>query len=153
MNLSIKILTVMTLFLLTGCITPKPDAMKREVSSFTVPQLPQDNQAMVYVVRPATLGTLVEFDVFVDGKEEKSKVGHTKGKEYIYFGLSTGKHQILSKAKNWATLEIDAKNKELIFLEQQPSSGFPLPSNQLIKLPQYEGKYHVKHLKRGTIKE
>ena len=146
-----KLSLLLGLFLLTGCPSPKPDAMKRDVHNFTLPKLPKKGHAIVYIVRPANLGAIIKFNVFVDNKEKESEVGYTKGNEYIYFYLSEGNHQILSKAKNWAKLDLAVKENEVIFIEQKPSTGFPLPSNTLVKIVDYEGKYQVKHLKLGTI--
>ena len=149
-----KFLTLSLLLLFTACVTPKPENMKRDVAHYTLPKLPKNGGAILYVVRPATLGAMIKFNIFIDNKEADSEVGYTKGKEYLYIYLSAGQHQILSKAKNWALLNIDVKEGDILFLEQKPSSGFPLPSNELIRLLDYEGKYHVKHLKLGTfIKE
>ena len=145
-----KLLTLSLLFLFTACVTtPKPDSMKRNVANYTLPKLPKDGYAIVYMVRPANLGAMIKFNVFVDNKE--AEVGYTKGKEYLYFYLPVGKHQILSKASNWATMDVDAKEREIIFVEQKPKSGFPLPSNSLLRVVEYEGKYWVKHLKLGKI--
>ena len=147
----LKLSLLSIIFLFTGCFTPKPDAMKREVSNFRLPKLPSNGNAMVYIVRPEGLGNMIKFNVFVDNKKAQSEQGYTNGKQYIYFPVSVGKHLIISKAKNWATLSIYPKANDIIFIEQKPKASFPLPMNSLIKLPNYEGKYHVKHLQLGTI--
>lgn len=40
---------------------------------------------------------------------------------------------------------------DIIFIRQDPSMGILMARNNLFKVQDYEGKYHVKHLTLGTI--
>lgn len=136
----------------TGCATlPSPEEMKADISSYTLPKLPEPGKAIVYVVRPAFVGTAIRFNVFVDDKEAASEMGYTRGSQYIYFNLMPGNHKILSKAENWAEVDFTANAGDIIYVQQDPSMGVVMARNSLRIPPEHEGKYHVKHLKLGTI--
>ena len=78
-------------------------------------------------------------------------MGYTRSSQYIYFNLLPGNHTIYSKAENWAVIEIHAKTGDIIFIEQESEMGAFMPRNNLTRLKDYEGKYHVKNLTVGTI--
>ncbi|KKE85584.1 DUF2846 domain-containing protein [Pseudoalteromonas luteoviolacea] len=143
---------ILATVVMTGCASlPPPEQMRAEVENYTVPQLPEEGKAMVYVVRPSSLGGLIRFNVFVNDKETESEMGYTRASQYIYFNVEPGEHQILSKAENWAEANISVKAGDIIFLQQEPSMGVLMARNSLFKLQDYEGKYHVKTLSLGTI--
>ncbi|MEC7119989.1 MAG: DUF2846 domain-containing protein [Pseudomonadota bacterium] len=125
--------------------------MRAEVQGFILPKLPEQGKALVYVVRPAVTGTLIRFNVFLDDKEANSEMGYTRGKQYIYFNVEPGKHNILSKAENWASVEVDAKAGDVFFIQQEVNMGIVMARNNLFRLEDYQGKYHVKRLQLGTI--
>ncbi|MDH5183302.1 MAG: DUF2846 domain-containing protein [Gammaproteobacteria bacterium] len=140
------------LLFLTGCASlPSPEVMQKDIKGYTLPKLPEKNKAVVYVVRPASMGFAIKFNVFVDDQKPESEVGYTKGSQYIYFNLSPGKHTILSKAENWAETKVDAKAGDIIFIQQDVSMGFLMARNELVIPKKYEGYYHVKNLTLGTI--
>lgn len=150
-NLLLSVLLLSAL-VMSGCASlPKPEEMKADVADYQLPKLPEDGKAMVYVVRPSGLGGLIRFNVFVDDKEPASEMGYTRGAQYIYFNLAPGEHQILSKAENWAEVNVSAKAGDIIFINQEPSMGVLMARNSIFPLQDYEGKYHVKHLSLGTI--
>jgi len=135
-----------------GCATlPSPTQMKAEVVDFKLPQLPEDGKAIVYIVRPASVGWIVRFNVFVDDEEPESEMGYTRGSEYIYFNPEPGEHKILSVAENLAETKVTAASGDIIFIQQEVNMGFIMARNSLLNLQDYEGKYHVKHLTLGTI--
>lgn len=125
--------------------------MKEEIVDFQLPKSPEDGKAMVYVVRPAGQGGMIRFNVFVDDKEPESEMGYTRGGQFIYFNLEPGDHLILSKAENWAEINLTAKSGEISFIKQEPSMGFVMARNSLVSIEEYEGKYHVKKLQPGEI--
>lgn len=147
---SLFVLSMTILF--TGCTTlPSYEKMKAETEGFVLPKLPEEGKAIVYVVRPATVGGLIRFNVFVDDKEASSEMGYTRGSQYIYFNLSPGEHNILSKAENWAQTPVTAKAGDIIFIQQNAEMGVLMARNTIAKIEEVEGKYHVKTLKLGTI--
>jgi hypothetical protein len=137
---------------MTGCATlPSPEVMRAETQSYSVPRLPEKDKAIVYVVRPSPLGTLVRFNVFLDDQEANSEMGFTRGTQYIYFSVNPGKHKIYSKAENWAETDVDAKSGDIIFIQQEPTIGVIMARNNLFKIDELQGKYNVKTLTPGTI--
>lgn len=152
MKTMLRILLISLVFVFAGCATlPKPSEMQADVSGFTLPKLPEKGKAMVYVVRPSSIGFVVRFNVFIDNKEASSEIGYTRGGQYIYFDLEPGNHHILSKAENWADLDVNVNEGEIVFLKQEPQVGIIMARNGLFKIEDYEGKYHLKRLKLGTI--
>lgn len=145
---------ITSMLIVSGCATlPSPEKMKAEVANYTLPQLPKEGKAIAYVVRPSSVGTLIRFNVFVDDKKPESEMGYTRGSQYIYFNLEPGKHNILSKAENWAEVQVDAKAGDIFFIQQEAKMGVIMARNNLFKIPDYQGKYEVKRLKLGTIKK
>ncbi len=149
-----KIIAVLylSIMVLSGCATlPTPEAMKAATSSYQLPQISEAGKAIVYVVRPSALGGFVRFNVFVDDQEASSEMGYTRASQYIYFNLTPGEHKIYSKAENWSETLVTAKAGDIIFINQEPAMGIIMARNTLFKIDDYEGKYHVKTLKLGTI--
>jgi hypothetical protein len=137
---------------LSGCASlPSADVMKAETAAYQLPKLPEPGKAIVYIVRPSSLGGLIRFNVFVDDQEEASEVGYTRSSQYIYFNLTPGDHKILSKAENWAEAQVTANAGDIIYIQQEPSMGVLMARNSVFRLQDYEGKYHVKTLTLGTI--
>jgi hypothetical protein len=154
MRTLLTILTALAAIALAGCATlPPPDEMRADVAGFELPKMPEADKAIVYVVRPSGLGGIVRFNVFVDDQEPESEMGYTRGSQYIYFNLLPGDHQILSKAENWAEINVTASPGNIIYVQQEPSMGVIMARNTLIKIQDYEAKYHIKRLELGTIKK
>ena len=140
--------------LLTGCgsvTVPPSNVMKTDLQGFTLLLTPDENQAVLYVVRPSSGAPVVSFDVYIDSQEKSDMIGHNDTKEYIYTVLPPGHHTIYSKAENWAKIEIEAKPNQTVFLEQIPKIGILFARNELKQLDELEGTYHVKHLELGTL--
>ena len=138
--------------LLTGCATlPSPDVMRSATEGYTLPRLPDKDKAIVYVVRPSSLGGLIRFNVFLNDQEANSEMGYTRGTQYIYFDVTPGKHKIYSKAENWAETDVGAKTGDLIFIQQDANIGVIMARNNIFKIDELQGKYNVKTLTLGTI--
>lgn len=137
---------------LFGCVSlPQPEEMKAQVATYQLPRLPEDGKAIVYVVRPSSYFGAIRLKVFLDNQDPKSEMGSTMGSQYIYFSLIPGEHKIISKGENWAETSVSAKAGDIIFIQQEPAMPiFSGARNKLLKLNDYEGKYHVKILTKGT---
>ena len=137
---------------LSGCASvPTPEVMKSETAGFTLPKLPEQGKAIVYVVRPSGLGGLIRFNVFLNDQEPNSEMGFNRGSQYIYFNVPPGEHKLLSKAENWAEISFSAKAGDIIFVQQDTSMGIIMARNSLSMIEELPGKYHVKTLTLGTI--
>ncbi|QOY54909.1 DUF2846 domain-containing protein [Candidatus Sulfurimonas marisnigri] len=151
------VLLIGLVLVFTGCgkkALPPVDVMEKEVAGFTLPKLPEEGKALVYVVRPEFLGMAIKFNVYIDDKMDSSEMGYTKGQEYIYFNVTPGKHKILSLAENWDAIDIDLKAGDIVFLEQEPKMGVLYARNKLYgDIGILGGKYRVKTLSIGNIKK
>lgn len=137
---------------LTACASlPSPEVMQAETVSYQLPKLPEPGKAMVYVVRPSSLGGMVRFNVFLDDQEAQSEMGYTRSSQYVYFSVTPGEHRIYSKAENWAEMNVSANAGDIIFIKQDPSMGVIMARNNLFKVDDVQGKYHVKTLALGTV--
>ncbi len=151
-NLLGLLLSVAALSVMTGCASlPTPEAMKAETATFKLPKTPAEGKAMVYVVRPSSLGALVRFNVFVNDQEAASEMGFNRGSQYIYFSVPPGDHKIFSKAENWAEVTVSVKAGDIVFLHQDPAMGIIMARNNLTKVEEVQGKYYVKNSELGTI--
>ncbi|MCJ7616079.1 MAG: DUF2846 domain-containing protein [Desulfobacterales bacterium] len=121
------------------------------IATFQLPKLPEKGKAIVYVVRPSPLGKITRFNVFIDNQDPESEMGYTMGGEYIYFNLTPGDHQILSKAENCAKINVSAKEGDVIFIQQESKMGTFKAKNSIFKIQDYEGKNHIKNLFLGVI--
>lgn len=155
MKYFLKICVGLAFLLFAGCATtvPTADEMKEDIAGYELPHKPEEGKSLVYVVRPSTFGGLVRFKVYVDGKEEVSNVGYTRGGQYIYFNVEPGEHHIYSRAENWAELFVETTEGSITFLQQRASMGVLFARNSLEFLPSYHGTYEVKRLKPGTLSD
>lgn len=145
------------LFVFWGCVSLlPPEEMKSQVANYRLPKLPDEGKAIVYVVNPSSFAKKASkhgamFKVFLDNNDPQSEVGSTMGQQYTYFNITPGDHKILSQAGNWAEINVSAKAGDIIFIQQEPYMGWTTLNNKLFILKDYEGKYYVKTLARGTI--
>ena len=148
----VALLFIGVLGMITGCASlPSPELMKAEAANYRLPKLPAPGKAIVYVVRPSNMGTLVRFNVFVDDQEAGSEMGFNRGNQYIYFNLTPGNHTIYSKAENWAEVAVSVQAGDIVFIQQEPAMGIVMARNSILKVEDYQGKYQVKSATLGTI--
>lgn len=146
------VFSILVVTFLTSCAgTVSLEQMRKETENFQLPKTPDGKSAIVYVVRPSMLGTIVRFNVFLDDKEDNSEMGYNRGAQYIYFKVTPGQHRILSKAENWDEIEIDAKAGRTYFVEQLTKMGIIMARNSLSQITEDQGKYFVKESKLGTV--
>jgi len=128
--------------------------MKAVAAAYRLPRLPENGKAIVYVVRPSIDCETFSFSVFMDDQQPESKMGSTKGRQYIYFDLTPGDHKLLSRVDNWDTwaeANVSAKAGDVLFVRQEPDMGFITLTNTIVPLQEHEGKYQVKTLIPGTM--
>lgn len=80
---------------------------------------PSDSEALVYVVRPATVGFAIKLWAFAD----KDAIGVTKGRMYISGKVAPGKHVFWAKAENISALELNVKPGKTYYLKQSVRMG------------------------------
>ncbi len=145
-------LVSVALVVVSGCASlPSPEVMRAEVANYQLPKAAPADKAIVYIVRPAPMGGLVRFNVFLGDQEAASEMGYTRSSQYIHFNVPPGEYKIYSKAENWAEISVSAKAGEVVFIEQELGMGIIMARNSLKRLDDVTGKYHVKSLAIGTV--
>lgn len=149
-----RIVLLFCLSLIVGCSTlPSEKDMAKQVSNYKLPYKANKNEALVYVVRPSGLGTIVRFNVFLDDKEDSSEMGYTRGSQHIYFYVNPGKHKIYSKAENWSEIDGNFEAGKTYFIRQDVSMGFLMARGSLKNENSVKGKYYMMKTSKGTIKK
>ena len=120
-------------FLLTNCAVQKASV---EADSKAKQLVAPEGKAIVYIMRPGTLGFAVKFKVNCDEKY----IGATGGKRFIYTIQDVGKHKIVSYAENNEELEITFEANNTYYIEQIPKMGIMMARNKLSILSVKEGK-------------
>ncbi len=147
-----KIIVIAFCFIISSCASISQEQMRKDTANFVLPKMPDKTSAVIYVVRPSMVGTIVRFNVFLDDKNSNSEIGHNRGNEYIYFKVTPGEHTIFSKAENWAEIKVKAEAGKTYFIKQTPGAGFVMARNSLSLLDEIQGVYEVRHAMVGTIK-
>ncbi len=155
MNIFTKSVSLAAILIAAGCTgcssfpqLPPTEKVSAQIENYQLPQTPSEGKALVYIVRPSFVFGLVPFGVYVDGKDDLSRVGHNRTRQYIHFELEPGEHTIYTKSANWSEMYINAKAGETIFIEQEQNA---FATNNLLKLSEDAGKYRVKKAKPGKI--
>jgi hypothetical protein len=156
-NCALNLGIIFFVLLIFGCASvPRPEEMKAQIATYQLPRLPDEGKAIVYVVNPSSFAKQASkqgymFKVFLDNNDPQSEVGATLGQQYTYFNITPGQHKILTKAGNWAEINVSAKAGDIIFVQQDPYIGFTSLSIRLLNLQDYEGKYYVMTSTPGRI--
>jgi len=152
----IKFLALLTFSIaFFGCAGVTRQDMIREAEGFQLPGQSdkEAGKAMVYVVRPSSVGALIRFNVFVDNtKEDTLEAGFTRGGQHFWFNIGPSPRKLLSVAENTAEIEIDFKADSIYFVRQDASMGFVMARNKLVQIDEVEGKYSLKKTELGTLK-
>ena len=119
----VSTLLICTIFAITAC------SSSRKIAYQPAP-IPQADQALVYVLRPSSLGTIVKMDVYTDG----TYWGSTHGKRYLFAYLKPGPHQFESRAENKAQLDLVLEGGKTYYLEQQVKMGLLKARNKLNRI-------------------
>lgn len=143
---------MLPLILAISCASaPTQEQMKSVAEKYTLPAKADGANAMIYVIRPSILAGLVGYDIYLDDTKGSSKIGSNKGKKFIYFSVTPGKHKIFSKADNTAEIEIVAEAGKEIFIKQNASVGVLMGITNLEIINEIEAKYYLKKGSFGMI--
>jgi hypothetical protein len=119
--------------ILLSCSTAKISTV--ELDKVKMLQPPSD-KALVYFVRPSSIGTAIKFGVSCDGKE----LGSTKGKRFIYAIVDTGMHTFVCTAENKSELILKTEAGKIYFIEQQVKMGIVAARTKLVRLDEVSGR-------------
>jgi len=132
------------MIVIAGCSSSKKAANSSPPINLVNP--PAD-KAVIYVMRPTTMGGLINFRLEVDGKP----IGKTKGKQYLYAFVDPGTRTISSIAENTSELPIKIDAGERYFFEQEVKMGIIKARNELVRLDEVDAK--IKLQKRKLPKD
>ena len=120
--------------LLGGCVSSAPlSSLKTD----PVKNLqPNEEQALVYLVRHSKLGFAVRMKVYANGEY----LGATNGRRFIYAYLEPGDYLILSKSENKAELPITLKGGKTYYIEQNVNPGLLYARSKLERVSETEGR-------------
>jgi len=151
--MKIKLLFILAISsLLVNCATlPTRDKMQEQIAGFELPVKPDKNKALIYVVRPSSVGALIAFNVFLDNTEDAAEMGFNRGSGYIYFYVKPGMHKLFSKAENTAEIEMNTAANVVYYIRQDVHMGLIMARNELVSIDEVEGKYHIKNTTVGNI--
>jgi hypothetical protein len=123
----------LTASLLSSCSTAKLSA---EELQRTKNLSPAEGKALVYILRPSMVGSLIKFDVSCDG----ISLGSTTGKRFIYANLEPGVRKLLGEAENKEEIFLEVEAGKTYYLEQQAKMGLLMARTGWNKLTDSEGK-------------
>lgn len=106
------------------------------------------DQALLYVVRPTSIGYAIKSFFFIDD----TIVGVNRGSSYFYIDVTPGKHVLWSKSENTDALEATFEAGGTYYVQQQVQMGGFRARTKLLMLGDEEGKAALaKCKKHGTI--
>jgi hypothetical protein len=97
---------------------------------------PDSGNALVFFVRPSSMGFAIKTWAFVDD----APVGVTKAKGYVVAEVEAGQHLFWSKAENVSALEMEVEGGKTYYLKQSPRFGVMKARVKLVPLDAKPGK-------------
>lgn len=108
------------------------------------------DQALLYVVRPTSMGYAIKSFFFVDDEI----VGINRGSSYFFLHVSPGKHTLWSKSENVDALELQMEAGKTYYVRQLVQMGGFRARTKLDVLPDSEGQEALSKCKKhGTLGE
>ena len=80
---------------------------------------PPDGNALVYILRPSSVGKFVKFKTFCNDQY----IGAIKGKNYLYIILEPGLYKFMAKAENKDVVDLVVEPGKTYFLLQKAKMG------------------------------
>ena len=119
---------------------PKEALSSKEKDAKAKALTPAGGKALVYVVRPSSLGGLIKMTVRCDNVE----IGSTKAGNFVYAMIDPGSHTLTSSAENTANLEITLEAGKTYYVKQQVLMGFVIAETNLKVLDDKDGQKDLK---------
>lgn len=136
-----KLFTIIAIFsaaVLSGCASVKTASSSEDAKAKTFATNP--NQAKLYIYRNEFMGAALRMGVELNGKE----IGKTGPKSYFAVDVPPGKHSIVSRAENDASLEVMAEAGRNYFIWQEVKMGFLLARSKLQLVDEAQGQAGVR---------
>jgi hypothetical protein len=139
-----KIVFIAVIFVITACSTSKTVTQNTNDKYKTL--TPPEGKAIVYIVRPSVVGTIVPFKVSCND----SLIGSTTGNKYLFVVLESNTYKFVSKAENDSELELKVEPEKTYYIEQKPKMGIVMARNELILLNNEEGEQKLTNCSIST---
>lgn len=108
----------------------------------------KDGQALLYVLRPTSVGFAIKSFFFVDD----AIIGINRGSSYFFTDVTPGKHVLWSKSENVDAIEATFEAGKVYYLQQRVQMGGFRARTKLEMLGEPEGKETLgKCKKHGTL--
>ena len=120
---------------------PQRDA---ELKTFSAPQ----EKSAIYVYRNESMSGAVKMPVTLDRKIQ----GDTAAKTYLYREVKPGHRQLVSKAENDSTLDIDTVAGKIYYVWQEVKMGIMYGRSKLQLVDDTTGQEGVKESKLAILK-
>jgi hypothetical protein len=136
-----KLFTIIAIFsaaVLSGCASVKTASSSEDAKAKTFATNP--NQAKLYIYRNEFMGAALRMGVELNGKE----IGKTGPKSYFAVDVPPGKHSIVSRAENDASLEVMTEAGKNYFIWQEVKMGFLLARSKLQLVDEAQGQAGVR---------
>ena len=133
----VRLSFVAATFALCACASVQMAKPDRDLAAKQF-EAPPD-QALLYVYRDETFGAAMKLTVLVDGQH----VGDTAAHTFLLVPVAEGRHQVVSKAENDATVEFTAQNGKSYFVWQEVKFGVFSARSALHLISEQQGKAAV----------
>jgi len=124
---------------LAACSSSKKAANSTPVNFVNPPA----DRAVVYIMRPAFVGSLLNFKVELDGQ----LIGKTKGKQYFYVFVEPGTRTLVSIAENKSEVPVVLEAGKTYFFEQEVKMGIVKARNTLVRIDEVDAKIKIQKCK------
>lgn len=135
---SVRVIFLLTVILLLACVTgcSTVGKMPVEIEDAALALEPEEDEALVYIVRPSGMGSGVRIKTWCDGEY----LGATGGGRFIFTHQDAGPHLFASKAENTSELQIELEGGRTYYLEHQIKLGVVQARANMVLLDEEEGR-------------
>ena len=119
--------------------TLTPKQARKEKDSILKNTPPPDGNAVVFILRPSTLGFAISMRLDCDS----FLVGWVAAKTYLYTVLDSGDHIFKALSENEFHLKIHLEAGKIYYIEQEVKMGFAFARTKLKILNDEEGKKYL----------
>ncbi len=107
------------------------------------------DRSAIFMYRDDAVGTKASIGVYLDG----ASLGRLADKSYIYREVTPGRHTVVSKAENIATLDLNVEAGSLAFVRQEVTPGKSSQRSELHLISEAEAMQQFLKFKPGASKD
>jgi uncharacterized protein YceK len=131
------LLSVLGTLVLSGCATVQMAQPHEDSKAKTF--VTKNDRANIYIYRNELFGAAIQMDTVVNNKP----LGKTGPKTFFMVDVPPGKHTVVSKAENDATLVVEAEAGKNYFIWQEVKMGLLFARSHLQLVDESKGKAGV----------